>query len=241
MSIALRANSAIAEWVRYTYDPDVITNMPTDEVQTLTVTATSGTYDLTCLGHTATGISYSATAAQVKSALVSAGVSTNDITVTGGVGGASPTPYTFTFGGAQSGKNVSAMTTDATNLSGGAHTAVVATQTAGGTAVVVHLKDANGKATSLPANCAILRSYIEPVDDLTSNGSATIKLGLDGDDDAFLAATAYSDAAFNDPSGLLTDDIVYVDSGGDKVTATIAAADITGGSFHLHLELRAHS
>ncbi len=233
--------SGISEWIRYTYDPSVITEQPTNEVQHISVDATSGTYDLTCLGQTATGIAYSAPAATVKAALVAAGVSTNDITVSGGVGASGGgTPYVVTFVGAQAGKNVTQMTTSSTSLAGGAHTATVSTTTAGGTAVVLHLKNDSGKAAKLPAGAAVLRGYIQPVTDLTSTGTATIKLGIDSADGAFLSATNYNNGKFtvSGAGGFTTSALTWVDGDGDRVCATVADAAITAGKFHLHLEIR---
>lgn len=66
---------------------------------TITGTPTGGSFSLTYAGNTTGAIAYNATAANVKSALVSLpGLTPNDVTVTGGPGPG--TPYVVTLGGA---------------------------------------------------------------------------------------------------------------------------------------------
>lgn len=102
------------------------------EVQTITVDATGGTFTITFNGETTTAIAEAATAATVQAAMeVLSSIDPGDVTVTGDAGG----PFTFTFAGQYLGENVPVMTTNAGSLTGGAGTAVVATTTAGGSAV----------------------------------------------------------------------------------------------------------
>jgi hypothetical protein len=115
----------------------------TEEVQTVTVDATGGTFTLTFDGEETDPIAEAATAAAVQAALealpnvnAESGSVENgdfvagDIVVTGGAGG----PWTITFqaDGQYGGENTPELTADATLLTGGAGTAVVATTTAGG-------------------------------------------------------------------------------------------------------------
>jgi len=103
------------------------------ESQTITVNATGGTYTLTFGDQTTAPISFNATAAAVKSALVALGdINDNDITVTGGPGGSGGTsPYTVAFGGQYLGQDVPQMTANSTGLTGAPATATVATTVAG--------------------------------------------------------------------------------------------------------------
>ena len=97
-----------------------------DEVQSLTIDAEGGTYTLTFGGQTTTAIAFDATAAQVQAALRAlSSIGSSGVSVTG------DGPYTITFGGALSGLPQAEITTDATNLTGGAGTAVVAQVTEG--------------------------------------------------------------------------------------------------------------
>lgn len=99
-----------------------------DEVQTITVDATSGTYTLTFGGHETAGIAFDAAASAVKSALVAlAGIESVDVDVQGSAGG----PYTVTFTGALGGANQPLLVANSTSLAGNTHTATVAQQTAG--------------------------------------------------------------------------------------------------------------
>lgn len=109
-----------------------------NEVQTLTVDASAGTYTLTFLGRTTAPIAFNATAATVQAAMEAAfGIAVNTIAVTGGVGASGGgTPYVFTFSGATyAGQNVALITSDATNLTGGAATATNVQTTQGSTGV----------------------------------------------------------------------------------------------------------
>lgn len=101
----------------------------TDEVQTITIDATGGTYTLTYSGQTTAAIDWDATAAEVQSALEAlSNIAPGDVTVTGDAGG----PYTVTFGGTLSDTNV-AQLTSTDSLTGGAGTVTHGTSTAGGT------------------------------------------------------------------------------------------------------------
>lgn len=101
----------------------------TNETQTITVTATSGTFTLTFNGQTTAPIAEAATAAAVQAALEAlSNIDPGDVVVTGADGG----PFTATFGGRYAGVNVPLMVGASVNLAGGAATAVVTAGTAGG-------------------------------------------------------------------------------------------------------------
>lgn len=103
-----------------------------NEVQTLTIDATGGTYTLTFGGQTTGAIAEAATAAVVEAALEALStIGENDVKVTGAAGG----PYTIEFQGALGKQNVAAIITDGALLTGGAGTAVIATTTPGVAAV----------------------------------------------------------------------------------------------------------
>jgi hypothetical protein len=110
----------------------------TDERQTVTVDATGGTFTLTYAGQTTAAIAFDAAASAVKSALVAlSNIGADDVAVTGGPGDAGgTTPYTVRFTALLSGTNVAAMTADATSLTGGAGTVVIATAAGGSNAAV---------------------------------------------------------------------------------------------------------
>jgi hypothetical protein len=101
-----------------------------DEVQTVTIDATGGTFTLTFSGQTTTAIAYNASAAAVLSALEAlSNIGVGDVAV-GKVGSV----YTVSFTGALADTNVAQFTANGTSLTGGASTVTVATTTAGGTA-----------------------------------------------------------------------------------------------------------
>lgn len=99
----------------------------TNEVQTLTITATGGTYTLSFGGQTTTAIAYNANAAAIQAAL--AALST--LSGSGDVVVAGAGPFTITFGGRYAGINTAAVTVATGSLTGG--TATIATTTPGGT------------------------------------------------------------------------------------------------------------
>lgn len=105
----------------------------TNEVQTVTVDATGGTFTLTFSGKTTGDLAFDSLAADIQTALE--GLSTigsGNVGVTGGPGDAGgTTPYVVTFQGTLADTDVAQMTSDPAKLTGGASTATVATQTPG--------------------------------------------------------------------------------------------------------------
>lgn len=106
----------------------------TNEVQTVTVDATGGTFTITYSGQTTAANAFDIAAATLQTNLEAlSNLVPGDVTVTGGPGAAGGgTPYTLTFGGSLADTNVAAVTTNAGSLTGGAGTATVATVTGGG-------------------------------------------------------------------------------------------------------------
>lgn len=100
-----------------------------DEVQSITIDATGGTYTLTFDGQTTAAIAFDATAQDVEDALVAlSNINLGEVSVSGVDGG----PYLVSFIGALGAQDVAEMTSNAAGLTGGGSTATVATVTAGG-------------------------------------------------------------------------------------------------------------
>lgn len=110
---------ALADVPELPIDPDLVSiyagNALTNEVQTLTVNATGGTFTITFDGQTTGNIAEAATGATIQTAMEAlSNIVAGDVTVAGAAGG----PWTFTFGGYYAGKNVPLMTGDDTLLTG---------------------------------------------------------------------------------------------------------------------------
>jgi hypothetical protein len=105
-----------------------------NEVETIRVNATGGTFTITYAGNTTGAIAYNASAVEVQAALEALpGLSPGDITVTGGPGGeGGGTPYTLVFGGKLAEKAVTPVTTDRSALTGGKKLASVVVVRPGG-------------------------------------------------------------------------------------------------------------
>ena len=107
----------------------------------------------------------------------------------------------------------------------------------GGAISAITLTDENGNGLTLPDNACIKRAYVESLTTGASGGSATIKLGITGDDDAFIAATAMNHATFTAEAVTeLTAGIPVKTSAGVSVLATVATATITAGKFNVYVE-----
>lgn len=105
-----------------------------NEVQVVTITGTpnGGTFTLTFNGHTTGNIAYSASAANVQTALLAmTNLDTGDVVVTGGPGPG--TPWTITFGGAYADEPVAQMTANGAGLTGGVAPAIAVTTSIEGT------------------------------------------------------------------------------------------------------------
>lgn len=104
----------------------------TDEDQTITISATGGTFTISAFGNATAAIAWNATAAAVQAALeLLPSIEPGDVTVTGGPGGTAA--YHLKWAGQYADMDVPAVTTGAGSLTGGSGTATVATATAGAT------------------------------------------------------------------------------------------------------------
>ena len=139
-----------------------------NEVQTVTISATGGTFTLTCSGQTTTAIAWNAAATAVQSALEAlSNIAVGDVSVAGANGG----PYTVTFGGALGNQNVAALTGSGASLTGGAGTVTIATTTAGVTGHYV-----NGYIPSgFPLGKITATGLYGPYDDTANDGRQTCK------------------------------------------------------------------
>jgi hypothetical protein len=127
------------------------------EVETLTITATSGTYSLTGNGIVSAAIAFNATSAIVQGVVRSLGGAYANALVTGAAGG----PYTITFERGQG--DVTNLVGTSIDLAGGAATAVVTTGTAGaGTGKYGPYDSAvsDGRQTLARGHCFILNETI---------------------------------------------------------------------------------
>lgn len=104
------------------YTPPAATEV--NEVQVVTVDATSGSFKLSFGGQQTGAIAENAPAAAVQTALRAlSSIGGANVAVSGSDGG----PYTVTFQNDLGEQNVAQMTADSTLLAGGTHTATVTT------------------------------------------------------------------------------------------------------------------
>ncbi len=124
-------------------------NVPTNEHQELTIDATGGTYSLAYEGEPTSAIAFDATAAEVQSALEAiAQIGPGNVSVTGAAGG----PYDIEFQGTKADTDVSELSADPTNLSGGAQSATIATTAQGADAAEICLTPANTCKAGIPGS-----------------------------------------------------------------------------------------
>lgn len=115
----------------------------------------------------------------------------------------------------------------------------------GGAVGALTLTDADPEnpnaALTIPANSQILRVFTRLITPMTSAGAATMKLGITGNDDAFLAATAFDHASWDvagDIAARAAEVPLLVGGSAVSVLATIAGADLTAGKLHVLVEYR---
>jgi hypothetical protein len=127
------------------------------EVETLTITATSGTYSISGNGNTTAAIAYNASSATLQAAIRGLGGAYANALVTGAAGG----PYTITF--ERGTGNITNLTTTVIDLAGGAATAVVTTGTAGAGTGLYGPYDSgvsDGRQTLARGHCFILNETV---------------------------------------------------------------------------------
>ncbi len=106
----------------------------------------------------------------------------------------------------------------------------------GGAIAALTLKNDDADAITIPAGC-ITGARTNVTTAMTSGGSATVKLGITGNDDAFLAATAYNDAGFADEKMTAANaELPLKTTSAVSVLATVATAALTAGVFDLHID-----
>jgi hypothetical protein len=104
-----------------------------NEIETIRVNATGGTFTITYGGETTAPIEYNASAGEVQTALEALPSLTGNVSVTGGPGGTGGgTPYTLLFGGTLAETSITPVTTDRSALTGGAKLASVVVTRPGG-------------------------------------------------------------------------------------------------------------
>jgi hypothetical protein len=107
----------------------------------------------------------------------------------------------------------------------------------GGTATAITLTDDNDAAQTIPDNAVVVNAWFEGVTAMTSEGSATVMLGVTGDTDAFKTATAFDDAAYAATAATaITNAVPFKTTAAVSVIATIAVAALTAGKFNVWVQ-----
>ena len=108
----------------------------------------------------------------------------------------------------------------------------------GGAASAITLTAPDNSAQTIPDNAVIKSVTIEGVTDNTSGGSATIALGYTGQATAFLSATAFDNAMWNENAVTTATPTVAVGktTAAVSVLATIATAALTAGKWFIWVE-----
>lgn len=195
----------------------------TDEVQTVTISNTSGgTFTLTHSAATTSAIAYGATAATVKGALDALGIGT--FTVTG------TNPYVITFGGALAATDVAAFTYATASLTGSTASGSITETTQGSTSsgAITHATTTSGTAQVYSGTYAVA---------MAGDGSTLTEMvyklsGLTAE--TCYALNAFLTVAASAASGVLTFSLVdgiggsvINDQQGNANTLTVNATDLT--------------
>lgn len=137
------------------YDPNK------NELQSIVVDATGGTFTLTYSGQTTAAIAYNASAATVKAGLEAlSNIDVGDVSCSGGV--LATSPVVVEFKGQFAGANVAAMTSNSASLTGATHTATVSTTRQGAAltgnerTIAVCSLDSTGADVSAPIKALVL-------------------------------------------------------------------------------------
>ena len=175
----------------------------TNEVQTLTLSATGGTFTLTYSGQTTSALAYNASAATVETALEAlSNLIPAEVAVSGSAGG----PYTITFAT----MNAALLTASAASLTGGSGTAVIAQGTQGASPA--------NEADSVSLNGATGGTFT-----LAYSGQTTAAI-------AYNATAAEVQAALVALSNIGSGDVTVTGSEGTFVvtfTGSLAATDVS--------------
>lgn len=166
-------------------DLDFITE-GVDDVQTVAVNATGGTFNLTFGADTATGIAFNAPIATVQTDLANlASIGAGNVLVTGTAGN-----YTVTFVGSLADAPQSVMTANSAGLTGGTHTATVTHTTTGVGGAIDLANAANSFAGPVSASTDVSNTAGTGPDGVTLASSNTITLGTINPGDGALTVTA---------------------------------------------------
>jgi hypothetical protein len=110
--------------------------------------------------------------------------------------------------------------------------------TPGAAGAVALSNKAGTGAQTIPDNALITRAYVEAiVTTVEDSGTPTIKLGITGDDDCFIGATARTHATYT--AGNLTEltaGIPIKTTAAVSLLATIESADLNAGTFFVWVE-----
>lgn len=99
------------------------------------------------------------------------------------------------------------------------------------------MRAATTEAATLPENAVVVGAYMEVVAAPTSAGAATIQFGTLSNDDAFIGATAYNNAAFAlNTITALSGDMPFKVLAEDQLIINIGTADLTAGTVNLFIE-----
>ncbi len=128
--------------IAQTCTPNVVQGSGSNEIETISIDATSGTYDLTVTAHstskTALLVPYNLSADDLQGVLESlSNIGVGDVHVTAGPVVAGQHNYIVEFIGTLANTNITPMTISSTNLAGGTHTGTVATTQGGASTTVV--------------------------------------------------------------------------------------------------------
>ena len=180
-----------------------------NEVQTITISATGGTFTVTYAGQTTTAIAFDATAATFLAALEALStIGEENIAVT-----LASSVYTVTFQNKLGLQNIAAMTTTATGLTGGAGTATVATSTAGSSGTRGEFDTYDPDATNGLEIPKAICKY-----DLTTNASKVVTIN----EKTQLAAPVYTSGYFSTKDLRWLDANAITKMGGRLISGSIA-------------------
>ena len=108
----------------------------------------------------------------------------------------------------------------------------------GGAVAAYVLKDSEGVASKIPAGSVITKISTIVTEAFTSGGSATIALGYTGSGAAYLAATAYNNAALTGNDVQLSPAAAPIGpiAADRDFSVTVAGADLTDGKMYVDVE-----
>jgi len=101
----------------------------------------------------------------------------------------------------------------------------------------IPLRAAGTETAILPANAVIVGAWLEPTITATSAGLATMKIGLQTNDDAFIAATAFDNGEFTAGAVTeMTNELPLKLVASEGLVLVVGTADLTAGAFNLFVQ-----